>query len=100
MIVNLCLAIASGCNLIDILMCFFKCRFDLGQGVTIISTDFTLQLEKWHHLEVIREGLRGTLIVDFVHSFTAVASGQWINLDLEQAKVYLGGATKILEDRM
>ena len=82
------------------LLCFLKCRFNLGQGVTIISTDFALQLEQWHHVEIIREGLRGTLIVDFKYSFTAVASGKWVNLDLGQSKVYLGGATNILEDRM
>jgi len=82
------------------LLCFLKCRFNLGQGATVISTDFTLQLEQWHHVEIIREGLQGTLIVDFKHTFTAVAAGEWVNLDLEQSKVYLGGATKILEDRM
>jgi len=79
---------------------YVEFRFNLGQGATVISTDFTLQLEQWHHVEIIREGLQGTLIVDFKHTFTAVAAGEWVNLDLEQSKVYLGGATKILEDRI
>jgi len=82
------------------LLCFLKCRFKLGQGVTLIATDFTLQLDQWHHVEIIREGLQGTLIVNKDYSFTAEASGKSVNLDLEQSKVYLGGATNILENRM
>lgn len=77
-----------------------KSRFDLGQGVTILATDFNLQLEQWHHIEVIREGLLGMLIVDYVHSYQGAATGQWKNLDLDQAKVYLGGASAVLRSKM
>ena len=68
--------------------------------MTRVSTDFALQLERWYRVEIIREGLQGTLIVDVEHRFTVMASREGENLDLEQGKVYLGGAKNTLKERM
>ncbi|XP_068753749.1 pikachurin-like [Montipora capricornis] len=66
-------------------------RFNLGQGSVTISTDFTLKLNEWHHVEIIRVGLEGILIVDYVSVQRGVAPGKWLNLDLQDTAVYLGG---------
>jgi len=68
-------------------------RFNLGKGKVIISTNNKLILNQWYHVEIIRVGLQGTLIVNYDQVFQGVAPGDWTNLDLQQAKVYLGGVS-------
>ena len=75
-------------------------RFNLGQGKVIISTDFNLVFNQWHHVEIIRVGLQGTLIVNYVNVFRGVAPGTWKNLNLKAAVVYLGGGTSFNGDVM
>ena len=71
----------------------FLFRFNLGKGKVIISTNNKLILNQWYHVEIIRVGLQGTLIVNYDQVFQGVAPGDWTNLDLQQAKVYLGGVS-------
>lgn len=75
-------------------------RFNLGKGKAEISTDFTLVLNQWYHVEIIRVGLKGTLIVDYVQVFEGVAPGDWKNLDLLSALVYLGGGVSLNRETM
>ena len=75
-------------------------RFNLGQGKVIISTNFNLVFNQWYHVEIIRVGLQGTLIVNHVNVFRGVAPGTWKNLNLKAAVVYLGGGTSFNGDVM
>ena len=56
-------------------------------------TNNKLSLNQWYHVEIIRVGLQGTLIVNYDQVFQGVAPGDWTNLDLQQTKVYLGGVS-------
>lgn len=90
----------SGCLCLCFLLYFGLFRFNLGKGKAEISTDFTLVLNQWYHVEIIRVGLRGTLIVNNAQVFEGVAPGEWKNLDLLSALVYLGGGVSLNRDKM
>ena len=45
-------------------------------------------------------GLEGILIVDYVSVQRGSAPGKWINLDLQDAAVFLGGGDSLNQDRM
>lgn len=66
-------------------------RFNLGQGSVIISSDSLLGLNQWHHVEIIRVGKEGMLIVDYGKAQTGTAPREWTSLNLASANVYLGG---------
>ncbi|XP_074626949.1 pikachurin-like [Acropora palmata] len=66
-------------------------RFNLGKGRVVISSDSSLGLNQWHHVEIIRVGLEGMLIVDYGKAQTGIAPGKWLSLNLEGANMYLGG---------
>ena len=76
-------------------------RFNLGRGKVIISTNFNLDFNQWYHVEIIRVGLQGTLIVNNdEYVFRGVAPGTWTDLNLKAAVVYLGGGTSFNGDLM
>ena len=59
----------------------------------MISTGaFTLGLNRWYRVEIIRVGLQGILIVDYDRKvFSGIAPGDWTNLDLRGGGLILGG---------
>jgi coxsackievirus/adenovirus receptor len=65
-------------------------RFDLGGGVTVLTSPDRLVLGQWHKVRMRRDGARATLQLDDGHVVEAEAHGTLTELNLEMP-LYLGG---------
>ena len=62
----------------------------MGEGTTVVATDFQITLRKAVLVEIIRSRFRGMLIIDGTRMYTATSSGRFFELNLQDSNVFLG----------